>query len=265
MDDKTRRKNCNLIGPAALTTAVSRDEFGTAVLDYLSETARIGNFCVFFFPDLRYAKGVQSLCSGRIGDYWLRRNGDMIINDPKLIDPVLDAIRAAPEVGVRIERWHPSPNDAVLQLYEQFDVLERVSVTSRSSQFGYKSFFLRDKADGWISDKEYDGLCEILPFVHELIGLRHRITGAENFQLTAAHYVSGLRARQVFGFLKLSKREAEVCDCVVTGMTIAGTALELGISEATVKTLRQRAYRKLGVNSVTQLMALILHDSKGVK
>lgn len=262
MDDKFCRENRRLNGSATLVTAVAHDTFGPAVLEYVSKTATIRNFCVFYFPDLAQSQGVQSLWSGRIGDYWLRRNGDKIIKDPELIDPVLEAVRKAPEVGVRIERWHPDEGAPVTPLYEQFDILERVSVTSRGKRFGYKSFFLRDKADGWITDEEYAGLCKILPFVHGLIGLRHRLVGSENFQFTTGPNVSSLREREVMQFERLSKREADVCDCAVNGMTIAGTALELGISETTVRTLRQRAYRKLDVNSTTQLLALIVHHSK---
>ena len=39
---------------------------------------------------------------------------------------------------------------------------------------------------------------------------------------------------------------------------VAGSALELGVSENTIRTLRRRAYRKLGLTSATQVVALVL-------
>ncbi len=56
----------------------------------------------------------------------------------------------------------------------------------------------------------------------------------------------------------LTPREAEVCDLLLDGKSIAASALELGISEATVRTLRQRAYRRLQVGSARELMALFV-------
>lgn len=252
----------SLSGQAALVAAVSGHGFGSAVLEYVSKFATVRNFCVFYFPDLACQRAFHSVWSGQIGDYWLRRHGVIIVNEPDLIKPILVSVRAAPTSGVSIERGRPLDGDPVKQLYDQFGVLERVTVASRGSQFGYQSFFLRDEADGWFTDEEFDKLCENLPMVHELVGLRHLIVGSENFQFTAGSSTSSLRERQVMRFSKLSRREAEVCDCIANGNTIAGTALKLGIALATVRALRQQAYRKLDVTSATQLMALILHDAK---
>ena len=59
----------------------------------------------------------------------------------------------------------------------------------------------------------------------------------------------------------LSAREAEACVQALRGMTGEGTALEMGISEATVATLRRRAYAKLGISNVNELFALCLSEA----
>ena len=262
----TKSRICNidteLPDAAALVEAVSSDDFGISVLDFLSKTAVIRNLSVFYFSDLKYPAPVQSVWSRRIGDYWMRRHGVMIANTPEMIEPVIKDVREAPTTGVRIGRWHPEEGDPLKPLFRDFGVIERVTVASRGKRFGYQGFYLRDEADGWFTDKEFKGLCEILPFVHALIGLRFRMAGLENIQLATAASVTGLRERNVMAFSELSRREAEVCDCLVGGLSIAGTALELGVAKTTVRTLRQRAYRKLGVNSATQLMSLIVSHSK---
>jgi DNA-binding CsgD family transcriptional regulator len=55
----------------------------------------------------------------------------------------------------------------------------------------------------------------------------------------------------------LSKREREVCSRAVAGRTIEGTALDLNIRKTSVVTYRQRAYQKLGISRLTELVALL--------
>lgn len=55
----------------------------------------------------------------------------------------------------------------------------------------------------------------------------------------------------------LSSREREVADLVVRGLTNLGIALELGITERTVKFHRQRLMDKLGLPGTTDLVRLM--------
>jgi DNA-binding CsgD family transcriptional regulator len=55
----------------------------------------------------------------------------------------------------------------------------------------------------------------------------------------------------------LSKREREVCARAVLGRTIVETALELHIERTSVITYRQRAYQKLKIARLADLLALI--------
>jgi len=56
--------------------------------------------------------------------------------------------------------------------------------------------------------------------------------------------------------LGLSPREADVLRCVFSNERIASISAELGISEATVHTYRERLFRKLRVSSCAQLIAV---------
>lgn len=246
---------------AALIAAVPREDFGKTVLDYISQSARIENFGAFYISDLARPKPVLSVWSGRISDYWFQRNAKDILNDPDFLGPLVRKMQSAPLDGVVIERWHPGAADPRRSIFERSNILERIGVYSRSGTSGFQSFYLRGIEDGWISDTDLQRLQECLPIVHGLIGLRHRIVGSENFQFTVGTSASSLRERDVAGFGKLSQREAETCDAAIRGMTVAGTAIELSVSETTVRTLRKRAYRKLGVRSANALVALIVNDS----
>lgn len=60
----------------------------------------------------------------------------------------------------------------------------------------------------------------------------------------------------------LTGREAEAARSALAGMAAAAAALEMGVSSSTVGSLRQRAYRKLGVSGASGLVGK--YAEKGV-
>lgn len=239
---------------AALVAAVPTEGFGAALLAHIRTAAEIANFGAFLVPDLRNPQPVLSVWSGRMSDYWFNLNARRITSHDALRRDFVDRILRAPPGGSVIDRWHPPADDPRAPIYARDGVIERVSVASRTGRGGIVSFYLRGAQSGWLTDTDLDRLRTVLPLAHELIGLRHRLVG------TASATATGLRDRAVEPFVTLSPREAEVCDHAVRGISVAGTALELGISENSVRTLRKRAWRKLGIGSATALAALVLSD-----
>ncbi len=138
-------------------------------------------------------------------------------------------------------------------------MIERVTLSSRTENAGFLSFYLRGQKSGWFSDAEIENLTKALPMAHELIGLRHRIAGSEAFHYSLEARVTALKQRDVGVFGLLSPREAQVCDQLLNGVSVAGTAVVLGISDNSVRTLRKRAYAKLRVHSAIQIAALVLN------
>jgi DNA-binding CsgD family transcriptional regulator len=239
---------------ATLVAAVPTDGFGAALLAHIRTAAEIANFGAFLVPDLRNPQPVLSVWSGRMSDYWFNVNARRITSHDALRREFVDRIRRAPPGGLVIDRWHPPADDPRAPIYARDRVIERVSVASGLGRGGFVSFYLRDLRAGWLTETEMNQLRGVLPLAHELIGLRHRMVGSARATAT------GLRERSVEPFVTLSPREAEVCDQAVRGVSVAGTALALGVSENSVRTLRKRAWRKLGVGSATQLAALVLSD-----
>jgi len=62
---------------------------------------------------------------------------------------------------------------------------------------------------------------------------------------------------------RLTKREREVCDLVAAGLLNKQIAVELGMSEKTVKVHRGRVTRKLDVDSVAALVRLLSTRENG--
>jgi DNA-binding NarL/FixJ family response regulator len=62
----------------------------------------------------------------------------------------------------------------------------------------------------------------------------------------------------ITGTMLLPRREAQVCSRILYGLSSAGIALHLDVSEQTVKTYRKRAYERLGIGSERELLTWYL-------
>lgn len=58
----------------------------------------------------------------------------------------------------------------------------------------------------------------------------------------------------------VSQREAEVCSHIALGYSTLATSLHLSVSVNTIATLRQRAYKKLGISCMNELYSLCLRS-----
>ena len=89
---------------------------------------------------------------------------------------------------------------------------------------------------------EIELLLQLRPFLETAL----TFTGAQEQESTHAPSIAGL-----------TSREAEVAELVAGGLSNAGIAVTLGMSEATVKAHLTRVYAKLGLRTRTQLAVLL--------
>ena len=73
------------------------------------------------------------------------------------------------------------------------------------------------------------------------------------------HVISFLKEKEIAFFTPLTPQETAGCDLIIYGQTTDGIAAEMGISVSSVKTYRNRAYRKLKINSKSELFAMIIN------
>lgn len=248
----------NKSGLEKLIVSTSKVDFGRVALGFLSNITPIENFGAYHIANLAKPNPLLSFWSGRISDYWFQHDADLILSNTDTKAKIADLVQSAPDHAVRIDRWHPPKDSGRRAIYHRNGVIERIGVSSKDGHFGLRSFYLRSYTDGWLSDADFAALCTVLPIVHHLIGLRHQIIGTARHGIVGSANASRLRNAGSSRFRDLTPREAEICDLLLDGKSIVASALELGISEATVRTLRQRAYRKLYVGSARELMALFV-------
>jgi DNA-binding CsgD family transcriptional regulator len=77
---------------------------------------------------------------------------------------------------------------------------------------------------------------------------------------TVAQAITDLRAIEscIVSTGTLPRREAEVCARILYGMSSVGIALDLSVSEETIKTYRKRAYQRLVIGSERELLVWYL-------
>lgn len=255
-----RMDDNDLTAVADLLRRVERADFDRAILDFVCRAGLLRNFGAYFWTSLRRGQAVLSVAGGEIGSYWFHRDAHDFVSNPVVFDEIQSLVTTCQEGVASVARFAPHPSDPRCVNYRRAGISERLTVATRKGDTAILSFFLRSAADGPIGTEEFGRFETLLPLAHEVITIRHRIIGSEAFQFRPGLSTSSLKERGVALFQSLSAREALVCDLILAGQTVEGTALELGVSVNTIRTFRSRAYRKLRVTSAQQMMSLILFE-----
>lgn len=118
---------------------------------------------------------------------------------------------------------------------------------------------MRLPRDGEFSDQEYESLYVLAELISELIKCH-----CEHDHCAVTHLIpSGIEyqidlAIRTFGASLLSNREKDVLELMLRGYTTSAAAQELGIALETLRRHRANMYRKLDVNSQTDLFSLFI-------
>jgi len=247
---------------AALTHGLDAPDFGKRVLRAVSHACVLRNFGVFVVADARRPEQVMSLFAGDLGEYRIRRNARESQAQPEYAARLAALLEGAGPDAPPFEIHRPEETDPRWPIYRRSSLLERVSCVSIDKGAVYNVNYYRSMRDGGIGAEEEAALRLLLPLVNALIVVRHKLVGVDRLQaVPRRRRVASLRERKRPGFAALSAREADVLDVLAGGRSVAAVALELGVSENTVRTLRARGYRKLGLASLSELFALLLAEA----
>lgn len=138
------------------------------------------------------------------------------------------------------------------RIYRRHGILERLSVVSAEDDGALLAVNLYHHAhQGDFSGRECEQFVRIAPLV--LAGVRRHLA-LVGPQAPVPVECTG-RAALKAACADLTTRELDVCERLLRGWSHDGVAADLGLSVATVKTYRTRAFRRLGLHFRSELFA----------
>ena len=245
-----------------LTQLVDKPGFQDQVMTVLEHAGQVGDFVVYTFTEFDTPNPKLSIGAGDLGDYTVKRNVKELDGEQAYIDFMKYLVDLQKDNIGEVIRFKPDQNTdpAVKKIYERSKYIEKLYTIHFINDLAYYINYFRPAKFGPFSDHEIIKFNQLIPILDNLIILRHKVVGIDDHQLIVRQdLVKNLRTRNISPFDKLSKREVDICDCIVKGLSIEGTSLELGISESSVKTMQRRAYTKLNINSKSNLFAILLN------
>ena len=250
-----------------LTGTITRDTFESDVYALLCEVVDIAHFAVHIFDAARVKEQRLSLVGGTVSYHWAQhatRRADAYTKQINhAFDHNLEQIAQGllePE-GVFHYRPDYVNHPEIASVYKQSGILEKVYELRVTQGRIYQLNLYRAIRSGPFTSDEIHRLERVLPLVMNLVLLHFQICGADEWQKhNEKHVISFLQKNGVDYFSPLTRQETGVCDLIIYGQTTDGIAAEMEISVSSVKTYRNRAYKKLKITSKSELFALIINS-----
>ena len=245
MDDITWQKIVSLSAVAA------EKNFAKDIFSLLSDFADIAYFGVFVFNKNRLNESELALYAGTISDYWMKLNTKNYKHYSQIkniiVDKNLSEIDSRKQTIEGFFRFAPDQygSDEIKKIYKRSHIREKYYYLKERNNKLYQFNLYRSEDNGPFKTDEIERLKKIVPLITNLVLLRFQICGIDEYQRRPQRAaVSYMKERGIHTFDRLSKREAEVCDLIIYGLTTEGIASELNLSISSVKTFRNRAYKK---------------------
>jgi DNA-binding CsgD family transcriptional regulator len=171
-------------------------------------------------------------------------------------DPLAIAMRRSRQgYALQLHRIDPGDIDDAAYRHECYE----------RPRFGEKISLVMDRGDSWLvlslfrpvaqdrlSDRTRERLRELGTLVLPMLA-KHRALGQADGLLEDS-FVARTEARLSYSFPTLTGRERAVCARTLAGMTAEAIALDLGIGQTSVLTYRRRAYQRLNISGIHQLL-----------
>lgn len=248
---------------AEMVEATGTDRFGAALLNHLQEACG-ADYCAVFRVGPEAPSEVATgshdgsqTAHSRVAQYLQREYWS---KDPAMVYAQTQLSGQVPML-MRVDVSHLE--DPVVRETIWPRIRDRVVIAGRSRYCTYSMSVLREGRGGFTPVEiervgaSADLLISVLAKHADLIG---RGPGS------MAGVISSLPAieARIDDESPLTRREGQVCARILYGLTTTGIALDLGISNETVKTFRKLAYRRLGIGSERELLQwyLVLQDRR---
>ncbi len=146
------------------------------------------------------------------------------------------------------------------QIYEDFGLVDRITLIDQFASQWYATSFYRGLASGFFGRGEVAKLEAIAELVVALVGKHFSLAPQPEWHKEGKPSVQHLEHLVRHLDANLTARQIQVCARALVGMTNSAIGLDLGIRAPTVATLRKRAYAVLNISSLNELFALCLAE-----
>lgn len=151
-----------------------------------------------------------------------------------------------------------------MHIFEQFNLVDRLSILDHGSGHWQAINFYREKHSGEFDADDIAAFSTVAGVIAALV-TKHFALASPASERAAGKPSVEMFERLVGGLdERLTTRQVQVCARALMGMTNVAVGLSLGIQVPTVATLRKRAYATLKISSLNELFALCLaHTGSG--
>ena len=137
-------------------------------------------------------------------------------------------------------------------IYSRYGIQDRLSVVCKAGDGLLATNFYRFERQPMFGSADVDAIQSVAKSVAACVTKHINLVGRSQAPLD----IDALMRELAVLCPRLTSREMEVCAGLLQGLTYDGIAAHLGLSVATVKTYRARAYDKLGINFRSQLFGI---------
>lgn len=249
-------------GLGKLIGAAGTEGYGEACFKLLEQVLGVDHWALFQYPGGTSISCLAAASATKVAEAQV--NIDKFVGRCHKFDPSLSALRRqCPEQPCLVTmEIGDIENLEYRRCFEATGVRERLSYVTRTADSLYQLNVYRCRRRRSFSQSEmrmFATLGNLILATTLQYEARRRTMPAPAAPMTLATIEQRLAALPA----SLSMRECEVCARAVAGITIEGTALDLDIRKTSVITYRQRAYQKLGISSLNQLVALLHNMQPG--
>ncbi|HUH87242.1 MAG TPA: helix-turn-helix transcriptional regulator [Pusillimonas sp.] len=239
-----------------LIDALGEPDFGPRLITRINQLLSVDFFSVYQLE--AKATPRMFLSSSRSGhdvsDDCFRSYQQRLHEQDHTFDRAKQTLDAGGVAMVYAHQTHFAPPHRAA-IYSRHGIQDRLSVVCRADDnLVLATNFYRFERQPMFGAADADTIQSVARSVAACIGKHISIEG--RLRPAAAPDISVLASELAARCPRLTPRELEVCTGLLLGRTYDGIASELGLSVATVKTYRARAYDKLGINFRSQLFGI---------
>ncbi|MFM2056500.1 MAG: hypothetical protein RLY71_885 [Pseudomonadota bacterium] len=232
---------------AGLITAIGESDFGAVALARLNMWMPLCWWSVYRVfaaaPPTMYASGSFEAPDGTQEAFHAYRSG--LYRRDQTFAAAWERVGGGEAV---ITHWDAReiPSAHREQIYSRHGLRERVSLVSRDTEDGLLAVNLYRSVDQpAFSDAAIDQIRNLARPMLACVGKHLALLPGKAMMASTAGPLQAL-----------TDRERQVCERLLRGLTHEGIAADLSLSPATVKTYRDRAFRRLGIHHRNELFAL---------